>query len=155
MSHKVLFYTDFSAGADQAFSCAVAQARHAGADTLHLLHVIPEPDAQFWKSYIRDVAGVNHKARRDIDAKIQAAYTCKMPPDMRLDIAITIGAEADEILKHAAAIHADLLVMGRQAYGPMKRVLYGNAVLKVARKADCAVLVVPFDAKESICQTAE
>ena len=35
--------------------------------TLTLLHVIPEPDAQFWKGYIYEVGDMDAKARADID----------------------------------------------------------------------------------------
>ena len=110
---RILFCTDFSDNAKFAFDFAIdAAIRNVGC-TLTLLHVIPEPDAQFWKTYINDVEGVNHKARRDIDAKIQKAYAARMPLDVRLDAAILIGADADEILKYAAKIQADLLVIGR------------------------------------------
>ena len=35
-----------------------------------MFHVIPEPDAQFWKSYIYEVDDVDNKAKQDIDRKI-------------------------------------------------------------------------------------
>lgn len=141
---NVLFCTDFSENADFAFDFALEEARRGGGGALRLLHVIPEPDAQFWKTYINDVEGVNHKARRDIDAKIQKAYAARMPLDVRLEAAIQIGADADEILKYAAKIQADLLVIGRQGRSALGRVLFGNVTEKVVRKANCAVLVVPL-----------
>ena len=141
---NVLFCTDFSANADCAFDFAVEEARRGGGGILRLLHVIPEPDAQFWKTYINDIDGVNRKARRDIDAKIQETYTGRMPDNIRLDVAILIGVDADEILKYAARVRADLLVIGRQGRSPLGRVLFGNVTEKVVRRAGCAVLVVPL-----------
>ncbi len=141
---RVLFCTDFSENADFAFTFAVEQARRGASGVLHLLHVIPEPDAQFWKSYINDVAGVDNKARRDIDAKINSAYTARMPPDVKLEVAMVIGVDADEILKYARKVQADLLVIGRQGRSSLGKVLFGNVTEKVVRKADCAVLVVPL-----------
>ena len=71
---KILFCTDFSENAKFAFDFAVdAAIRNVGC-TLCLLHVIPEPDAQFWKGYIYEVGDMDAKARADIDHAIDADY---------------------------------------------------------------------------------
>ena len=46
---RILFCTDFSDNADVAFDFALEQARHSPECTIHLLHVVPEPEAQFFK----------------------------------------------------------------------------------------------------------
>ena len=68
---KILFCTDFSENADRAFVFAVNSAvRNVGCE-LHLLHVIPEPPAQFWKGYIYEAdEDVDARAKREIDAKL-------------------------------------------------------------------------------------
>ena len=48
----ILCCTDFSENASRAFDYAVDAAQHRANAELHLLNVIPEPDSQFWKSYI-------------------------------------------------------------------------------------------------------
>ena len=71
---KILFCTDFSENADRAFVFAAnAAVRNVGCE-LHLLHVIPEPPAQFWKGYIYEVdEDVDARAKREIDAKLAEA----------------------------------------------------------------------------------
>ena len=67
---KILFCTDFSANADFAFSFACKAAVSNENATLILLHVSPEPDAQFWKGYIYEVGDMDAKARADIDQRV-------------------------------------------------------------------------------------
>jgi len=64
---KILFCTDFSENAGYAFNFAVDAAVRRPSCTLYLLHVIPESDAQFWKTYIYEVDNVDNKAKRDLD----------------------------------------------------------------------------------------
>ena len=61
---RILFCTDFSESAEAAFAFAVdAAVRRPGA-VLFLLHVIPEVEAQFWKSYIYEVDNIDAEARK-------------------------------------------------------------------------------------------
>ena len=61
---KILFCTDFSENADYAFDFAVDAAVRRPGCTLYLLHVIPETDAQFWKTYLYEVENVDQKAKQ-------------------------------------------------------------------------------------------
>ena len=141
---QILFCTDFSENADFAFRYAVEEARRAPGAQLHLLHVVPEPDAQFWKTYIYEVDNVDQKAQQDIDAKIKESYQTRLPAGLSMTVAVRIGAADKVILNYAAEIKADLLVMGRQGSSSFGKVLFGNITEKVVRKASCAVMVVPY-----------
>ena len=72
---RILFCTDFSDNAKFAFDFAIdAAIRNVGC-TLTLLHVIPEPDAQFWKGYIYEAdEDVDARAKREIDQKLAEAF---------------------------------------------------------------------------------
>ncbi len=143
---RILFCTDFSANADHAFGFALDAARRRPGAVLLLLHVIPEPDAQFWKTYIYEVEGVDEKAKRDVDAKIAEAYLPRVPDDVTLEVHIRIGRDWPTILAFAKEQAADLIVLGRQGHTGLEKVLFGNVTEKVARKAECPVLVVPMAA---------
>ena len=140
----ILFCTDFSESADAAFEFALdAALRHAGS-TLHLLHVIHEPDAQFWKSYLNEVENIDAAARKAIDEKIAAANRSRVPAGVELTVAIRIGPDAPTILEYARTAQIDLLVLGRHGHGGVGKALLGSVAEKVVRKAGCPVLVVPL-----------
>ena len=141
---KILFCTDFSENADRAFVFAVNSAvRNVGCE-LHLLHVIPEPPAQFWKGYIYEVdEDVDARAKREIDAKLAEAYVPRMPEGVKLVVAMRIGEARHKILEYAAEQDVDLIVLGRQGAGAVGEILFGNVTERVVRKADCPVLVIP------------
>ncbi len=145
---KILFCTDFSENAKFAFDFAVdAAIRNVGC-TLCLLHVIPEPDAQFWKGYIYEVGDMDAKARADIDRAIDADYRPRVPPGVNFEVEMRIGDAARMILDFAEQQGVDLLILGRQGSGAITQWLLGNVTGKVARKATCPVLVVPMAFKE-------
>ena len=142
---RFLFCTDFSESADAAFDFALdAAVRRPGA-TLFLLHVIHEPDAQFWKSYIAEIENVDDAARKAIDAKIAASYLPRIPKDLDFKVEFRIGPDAATILEFAKAAKADVIVLGRHGHGGVGKRLFGSVAEKIVRKAECPVLVVPLE----------
>ena len=141
---KILFCTDFSENADRAFVFAVNSAvRNVGCE-LHLLHVIPEPSAQFWKGYIYEAdEDVDARAKREIDAKVAEVYRPRVPAGVKLVIAMRIGEAGQKILEYAQEQDVDLVIVGRQGAGAVGKILFGNVTERVVRKADCPVLVIP------------
>jgi nucleotide-binding universal stress UspA family protein len=147
---KILFCTDFSKNAEFAFSFAVDAALRRPGCELFLLHVVPETDAQFWKTYLYEVEDVDNKARHDIDRRIDEAYRSRLPAGVEMKIEFRIGRDWQEILAFAKDKDIDLIVMGRQGKGSLQTALFGNVTEKVARKADCAVLIIPLSFEEKL-----
>ncbi len=141
---KILFCTDFSENADFAFDIAVDMVRRRPGCTLYLLHVIPEPDAQFWKTYIYEVDNIDAKAKADIDKKVADVYRPRVPDVVRLEVEMRVGRDYVTILEFAKEKDVDLIILGRHGKSAFEKVLFGNVTEKVARKADCAVLIVPL-----------
>jgi nucleotide-binding universal stress UspA family protein len=141
---RILFCTDFSESADAAFEFAVDEAIRRPGATLYLLHVIHEPDAQFWKSYIAEVENIDADARKAIDAKVAGTYLSRVPRELKLEVAFRIGPDAATILEFAKATQIDLIVLGRHGHDGVGKALFGSVAEKVLRKAECAVLVVPL-----------
>ena len=143
---RVLYCTDFSENAVRAFAYALDAAALRKGGELHLIHVIPEPDAQFWKGYIYDAEGdVDAKAKNDIDEKIDREYRPKVPEGLVFKTAFRIGKSHAEILKYAEEIGARLIVVGRQGTGALTSLFFGSVAEKVVKKAHCPVLVIPPD----------
>ena len=144
---RILFYADFSEEARCAFEFAAKLAALRPGTVLYLLHVIPEPEGQFWKSYLYEVDGVDEKARRDIQAKIDEEYGARSPACSDLRTEVRIGNECAEILDVAREKEVDLIVIGRPRPNTLNRALSGHLVEWVVRKAPCPVLVVPREVK--------
>jgi nucleotide-binding universal stress UspA family protein len=142
---RILFCTDFSESADAAFEFALDAAIRRPGATLYLLHVIHEPDAQFWKSYIAEVDNVDAEAKKAIDEKVAAAYLARVPPGLDVKVEFRIGPDAATILEFAKATQIDVIVLGRHGHSSMGKALFGSVAEKIVRKAACAVLVVPLD----------
>ena len=145
---RILFCTDFSENADHAFTYALDAALRRPGCALFLLHVVPEPDAQFWKTYLYEVEGVDDKAKRDIDARVAETYRPRIPEGVDFRVEMRVGRDYQMILAFAAEVHADLIVMGRHGHSALESVLFGNVTEKVVRKASCPVLVVPPEFKK-------
>ena len=141
---RILFCTDFSESADAAFEFALDATVRRPGSTLYLLHVIHEPDAQFWKSYIAEVDNIDADARKTIDAKVAAAYLSRVPPGLDVKVEFRIGPDAATILEFAKATQIDLIILGRHGHSSVGKALFGSVAEKIVRKAECAVLVVPL-----------
>jgi nucleotide-binding universal stress UspA family protein len=140
---KILFCTDFNTDAQEAYHYALNIAEGNPGSELIIFHVIPEPDAQFWKSYIYDVEDVDDKARQAIDSKISDAYLSKIPPGISSSVKIVTGNVGDQILKEAQSDEIDLIIIGRGAGANMINRLLGDFIKKLIHKAHCPVLVIP------------
>jgi universal stress protein A len=141
----ILFCTDFSESADAAFEFALDAVVRRPGSTLYLLHVIHEPEAQFWKSYIAEVDNVDADAKQAMDEKIAAAYLARVPQGMDVKVEFRIGPDAATILEFARATQIDLIILGRHGHSSVGKALFGSVAEKIVRKAECAVLVVPLD----------
>ena len=140
---KILFCTDFSENADAAFYYALNIAEGNPESRLVLLHIIPEPDAQFWKSYLYEVEGVDKKAREDIEEKIRTMYLSKIPSEVSYEVKTVAGKADQKILELADEESVDLLVIGRGNRGGLGTLFFGKITEHVARRASCPVLIVP------------
>ena len=144
---RILFCTDFSANADFAFGFAVDAARRNAGCTLYLLHVLAEPEAQFWKSYIYEVDNVDARARAEIDRKIDTTYRPRIPQGIDFRAVFRVGSPDKQILAFAREERIDLIILGRQGHGS---VFFGNVAAKIARHAESPVLIVPLAATERL-----
>jgi len=141
---RILFCTDFSESADAAFEFALDAAVRRPGSTLYLLHVIHEPDAQFWKSYLYEVDNIDAQAKKAIDEKVAAAYLSRVPAGVDVKVEFRIGPDAATILEFAVARQIDLIILGKHGHSSMGKALFGSVAERIVRKANCAVLVVPL-----------
>lgn len=145
LTKRILFCTDFSPNASLAFDYAIDAAVRRPGCMLYLIHVIPAPDAQYWKTYLReDGIDVNQKAKDDIDAKINAEYRPRVPADVNFTTVFRIGKAYVEIIDFAKTVDANLIVLGRQGGSAIESLFFGTVAEKVVKRAQCPVLVIPL-----------
>ncbi len=149
---KILFCTDFSENADFAYEFAIAEALRTPQSILYLLHIIPEPEAQFWKTYIYEVEDIDRKAKQDIDNKLAQSYFPRTPENVDLRVEMRIGKDYIKILDFAQEAKVDLIIIGRHGQTAFGKILFGNVTEKVARKADCPVLIIPLSYEKQMEQ---
>ena len=141
---RILFCTDFSESADAAFEFALDAAVRRPGSTLYVMHVIHEPDAQYWRAQLAEVDNINAEAKKAIDAKVAASYLSRVPKGMDVKTVFRIGPDAVTILEFAKAEQVDVIILGRHGHSSVGKTLFGSVAEKIVRKADCAVLVVPL-----------
>jgi nucleotide-binding universal stress UspA family protein len=140
---KIVFAADFSAASQKAFACALNIAAGNPGCEIVILHVVPEPDAQFWKTYIYEMDKIDEKAKADIDEKVRQSYLSQIPQGIPYSIKMSVGNVANAILETAQAENAGLVIMGREGSSVLQSHFLGNITEKIARKSPCAVMIIP------------
>ena len=147
---KILCCTDFSKNAKVAFDYALEAVTHRPGAELILLHVIPAPDAQYWKPYIYNVGeNVDDIAKKAFDKRVAEEYATQVPEGVKFTPVFRIGNASVEISRFAEEEKVDVIIMGRQGRGALESLLFGTVAEKVVRRANCPVLVIPLNEKEA------
>jgi nucleotide-binding universal stress UspA family protein len=142
---RILCPIDFSDQSRHALAHAIAVARWYGA-AITLLHV-SHPEAFSNPPLLFDELP---RGPAMIEEALQAAGE-EMPKwaasatdaGVAVETLLERGYPVRQILDRAAAIPADLLVMGTHGRSGFERLLLGSVTEKVLRKASCPVMVVP------------
>ena len=138
---RILFPTDYSAAAEEAFTHAAYLADRYGAD-LHLLHVT-EPTGDPMETCFDDF--------RITPADLAADLHLPLPErnDRLADEPVAVisaeeqgPAPAPVILRYAAAHDIDLIVMGTHGRRGLRRMMVGSVAEEVVRLALCPVFTV-------------
>ena len=95
---KILFCTDFSRESVAAFSYALELCRASKDAEIILFHVIPEPDAQFWKTYIYELDQIDEKAKEAIDQQFAEDYLSRVPAGTRVSTRVAVGNAGQQVI---------------------------------------------------------
>jgi len=139
----VLFPTDFSDNAEQAFAYVRSLVK-SGARRVTLLHV--QDKTKLGKHLEHRLEEFNEidKARLE-RLKVRLERTRRV--DVRIDI--PYGAPTAEILEHARVGRASLVVMGSHGRGFVSELFLGSVSHNVARHAEAPVLLIPMPDKRN------
>ena len=146
---KVLFCTDFSGNADDAFEYAYGVAKR-DRGFLYILHVVPDnPHQAYVEGYLDAEAAeqIQRAIREDLERNYRERYASKMAKGVSFEVVTKSGREAEEILEFAKKEQVDLIVMGTHGRTGMEHVFFGSVAEKVIRHSPIPVLVIPSGKK--------
>ena len=138
---RLLVPVDFSAPSEAAFSYALQIAPLTGAE-VHACHIIPIPhvlDALYERGFTppESVKRITLEARKRLKAIAQAQGSAAS-----LRIHVKEGDASSLILEQAAALKADLIIMGTHGRRGARRFFLGSVAETIVRRASCPVLTL-------------
>lgn len=139
---RILVPTDFSATSDAALAHARRLAEQFGA-SLHLVHAFAEPYAATGADLYGIVPlPVREDLLRDAEARLEERLPRAEREKNGGTAEVIHGLPATAIVRHAANIGADLIVMGTHGRGGVAHLLLGSVAERVVRTAPCPVLTI-------------
>ncbi len=147
---RVLCPIDFSEHARRGLAHAVVIAKWYGS-TITVLHVfsIVRPTGYVPDTRMVELIALTPDDRKRLVSEVQRFVNADSPPDVPIEVLVSEGDTAGEILRQATALPADLLVLGTHGRSGFRRLLLGSVTEKVLRQASCPVLSVPRGAGDA------
>ena len=142
---KILFPTDYSACAEQAFSQAAYLAERYDA-AVHVLHVT-EPSA-----VLKPLGLTEADVAADLHLPTPESAQAEAPSSdeealLHVEVPPVEGSVERAILDYAAQQDCDLIVMGTHGRRALDRLFLGSVAGKVVRLAECPVFTVGVEAR--------
>lgn len=142
---KILWPTDFSEPSLKALEAAEEMARHFFAE-LHLVHVVPPvpvvigqnpgaPTPFSPEKYEQQLAEAGQHSLKKLSEE-------KVWEDLKVQHHVARGQPADEIVRVAEEVGADLIVIATHGTTGWRRLVFGSVAGKVVQAADCCVMTI-------------
>lgn len=158
---KILYATDLSKNSAYAFRYAVNSARKHDA-SIHILHVMDSrPVAEFYLLIHTDAARLS-EMRREKKEELAGAIEARLKEFVRRElkddpetlkrvasVQILFGDPAEEILKIAAAMKCDIVVMGTHGKGVISHAFLGSVAEKVLHRIGIPVYIIPIPREDT------
>jgi len=141
---RILAPVDFSAHADGAIAAAAGLARRLGAELI-LVHVIPDEElraiarSRLARRGLDQILEELGQAVEDHALKVVGFGSGKGPPMQGLAVS---GLPAEGIMRAAALLEADLIVMATHGRTGLSHAVMGSVAEDVVRRAPCPVLTI-------------
>ena len=138
MFAKILHANDGSAPAFKALELALALARQKSSE----LHLVSVMEIDYMPEFVEDVRQETGRAARRFHGVLQRARALAERSDVKLLTHILTGHPVRDIVKLAAEIEADLLVIGATGHSALYERMIGSRADRIVQLAQCPVLVV-------------
>jgi nucleotide-binding universal stress UspA family protein len=139
---RILFPTDFSEYAEDAWPYAVRFAKEFDAE-LHLLHVVaPPPALVYTESIVYDPKDLEDSRVADAEVALGRLVGAAQDLELTARSRVCTGVPFHEILEYARGQDIDLIVMATHGRTGLAHALLGSVTEKVVRRAPCPVLTI-------------
>ena len=140
---RILWACDFSADSMRALRSVVPLARACGSE-ITALHVIPAHlPAGGGPLSLANPALLRPDVRHHVAASLDRCVRPATAASVAVHVMLREGKPAEEILREARRLAADLIVLGTRGGGGRGRWVMGSVAEAVLARAPCPVLVVP------------
>lgn len=141
---SVVVAFDESKAGEAALAGALAVAPQAHWRVLHVVHVLGGPDPMRRIEYAYETHQLDlEEERRRFEARVRAfAADHVVEAAPTLVTHVLVGPPAKAIMRQAAALDADVIVVGTRGRKGLGRVMLGSVAEEVLRGAACSVLVM-------------
>ena len=143
---RIVCCIDFSEFSGRALHYAAALARWYDARLTAIHAVVNVPVVDVFPVAAEGMPPVQLPAvdRNVVAESLRAFVSAQVPSTQVVDtVVIEAGSVADDLLVQAAALDAEIVVIGTHGRSGFERLLLGSVAEKILRKASCPVLVVP------------
>ena len=137
---KMLFPTDFSENAKNAFAYAASLAKELDISTIKVVHVLlPEATGSF--DYIPPITAIVESRGIMLDEFVKTIKESTILAGLNLEQEILVGFPADEI--NGISESVDCIVMGTTGNSTILEKVFGSVSSIVAQRAECPVFLIP------------
>lgn len=135
----ILVPTDFSYPAEQALkhALAIAKRNRAKISLIHVVSKVSIPDMVFASTRI-DLKLIKDLAAERLDRLVRRF---KLKPAHQL---VCDGNAAEEVVKFAEKIKADLVVLSSRGHSTLERIVIGSTAERIVHFSTCPVLIIPI-----------
>jgi nucleotide-binding universal stress UspA family protein len=138
---KILVPTDFSECSNAALKYGIELSRAFDA-SLHLLHVVEDPNTSPWACEGFPLSLVDVLDHFQDESRKRLLGSIPIGDLGRVVVSCPIACPVPEILRYAEQESVDLIVMGTHGRGLVAHALLGSVAERVVRRASCPVLTV-------------
>jgi len=138
MFAKILHANDGSEPAFHAFGFALALAKQNQSE----LHIVCVEELPYLPDFIEEVEQTTEAAASRFERVLERARSLAGEQDLKLNTHLFAGHPVRDIVKLAADLKADLVVIGARGHSEFYERLIGSRADRIVQLAQCPVLVV-------------
>src|ERR1700680_162223 len=138
MSSKILHANDGSENACHALAMAIAMAKQNNSE----LHMVSVEEIDYLPEFIEEVREETGTAARRFHGVLQRARAMAEESHVKLHTHVVAGHPVRDIVKLAADLNVDLLVIGATGHSALYERMVGSRADRIMQLAQCPVLVV-------------